>query len=62
MIMRQKISSKLNDIILGVMLQVEAKYKDERQYKTIMTGLKSASRALAEITVEEIEDFKTDDE
>jgi len=57
--MRHKISSKLNDVILGVMLQVEDKYKNKKQYKAIMTGLKSASKALAEITVEEIEDFKT---
>lgn len=60
--MKQKISSSLNEIILRVMSQLENNYKDKSQYKTIMTGLKSASRALIEITIEEIEDFKIDDE
>lgn len=60
--MKQKISSSLNEIILGVMSQLEDNYKDKTQYKTIMIGLKSASRALIEITIEEIEDFKIDDE
>lgn len=60
--MRTKISSKLNDVILGVMMQVEDKYKDKPEYKIIMTGLKSASKALIEITLKEIENFKIDDE
>ena len=56
--MRPKISSKLNNIILGVMYEVRNKYKNNSRYNTIMTGLKSASKLLTEITLEEIKNFK----
>jgi hypothetical protein len=60
--MRQKTSTKLNDVILSVMYQVKDKYRNDSRYKVIMTGLKSASRALTEITLKEIEDFSIDNE
>jgi len=56
--MKEILSSKLNSIILDVMRKIENKYKNKSQYKAVMTGLKSASRNLCEITIEEIEDFK----
>ena len=58
--MEQKISSSLNEIILRVISQLEDNYKDDSRYKIIMTGLKSASKALIEITHDEIDDFKID--
>jgi uncharacterized protein (UPF0248 family) len=60
--MKTKSSSELNEIILDVMKKIENKYKNDYHYKAIKTGLKSASTALAEITTEEIEDFKNNDE
>lgn len=60
--MKQIISSTLNDVILGVMIQLEDKYKDKDEYRVIMIGLKSASRGLVEITLKEIEDFKINNE
>jgi len=55
-------SSKLNDIVLDVMKKMKRNYKDRPEYKIIMTGLKSTSKALAEITAKEMADFKTNDE
>jgi len=60
--MKPKSSSELNTIILNVMKHIRLKYKVDSRYKIIITGLKSASKVLAEITIEEIENFKIDDE
>ena len=60
--MRQKTSCELNSKLLNIMKSVRGKYKDKRQYKTIIIALTSASKALAEITVEELKDLEIDDE
>ena len=59
--MKPKTSSELNTIILNVMRHIRLKYKADSRYKIMITGLKSASRALAEITTKEIENFDIDE-